>query len=73
MTIESFVSLLIFGFHLEGAMHGLLHTTGITLAIDFFGETQEDQDIAQSGLIGGIWRSPWQMDFDVVLQKLIGE
>jgi hypothetical protein len=36
----------------------------ITLAIDFFGETREDQGAAQSGLIGGIWQSPWQIDFD---------
>jgi hypothetical protein len=36
----------------------------ITLAIDLFGQTQPDSGVAQSGLVGGIWRSPWQIDFD---------
>jgi hypothetical protein len=36
----------------------------ITLAIDLFGETQPESGVEQSGLFGGIWRSPWQIDFD---------
>jgi hypothetical protein len=39
----------------------------ISLAIDFFGETQQGNGIAQSGLFGGIWRSPWQIDFDLAV------
>jgi hypothetical protein len=34
------------------------------LAIDFFGRTQPDSGVAQSGLMGVIWRSPWKIDFD---------
>lgn len=39
----------------------------ITLAIDFFGETRQDNGVAQSGLLGGIWRSPWQIDLDLAI------
>jgi hypothetical protein len=39
----------------------------ISLAVDFFGETQQGNGVAQSGLFGGIWRSPWQIDFDLAV------
>ena len=39
----------------------------VALAIDFFGETQQDNGVSQSALFGGIWRSPWQIDFDVAV------
>jgi hypothetical protein len=36
----------------------------ISLALDFPGGTQQDSSVAQSSRFGGIWRSPWQIDFD---------
>ena len=34
------------------------------LAVDFFGRTLQGHGVAQSGLLGMIWRSPWKIDFD---------
>jgi hypothetical protein len=36
----------------------------ISLALDFPGATLEDNSVAQSSRFGGIWQSPWQIDFD---------
>jgi hypothetical protein len=36
----------------------------ISLALDFPGVTLEDNGVAQSSRFGGIWQSPWQIDFD---------
>lgn len=36
----------------------------ISLALDFPGATMQDNDVAQSSRFGGIWQSPWQIDFD---------
>jgi hypothetical protein len=35
-----------------------------SLALDFFGATQPGNGVVQSGLLGGIWRSPRQIDVD---------
>jgi hypothetical protein len=39
----------------------------ISLALDFPGGTQQDNGVAQSSRFGGIWRSPWQIDFDLAV------
>jgi hypothetical protein len=39
----------------------------ISLALDFPGGTQPDNGVAQSSRFGGIWRSPWQIDFDLAV------
>jgi hypothetical protein len=39
----------------------------ISLALDFPGGTQQENGVAQSSRFGGIWRSPWQIDFDLAV------
>jgi hypothetical protein len=39
----------------------------ISLALDFPGGTQQDNSVAQSSRLGGIWRSPWRIDFDLAV------
>jgi hypothetical protein len=39
----------------------------VALAVDFFGATQQGGGALQSALFGGIWRSPWEVDFDFAL------
>jgi hypothetical protein len=39
----------------------------ISLALDFPGGTQQDNGVAQSSRFGGIWRSPWRIDFDLAV------
>ena len=50
---------LLWGLALEIPIH-----TDVALALDFFGRTQQNNGVAQSGLLGLIWRSPWKIDVD---------